>query len=220
MLYVRKGLFSSGNAASGDELTREFYRAADSISSIDHMMIKDASVDRNNFVSPSVSTRAPSSTHRVTYTPGGGAAGVLNQASAVTGANPLADFADVGNATFLDVTDGTAAENPLRLNIFLADVAKVLVCLSCQYVAGNAPQPNFITVDVQMLMDGEGGRLRSFSTENNGFYQPTSGLSLVDSFTLPPGDHVIRARARERSDPDGSNGVITAMTLSAVGFYR
>lgn len=232
MLYVRKGMFGTGlglgnrNVASAAELTKEFYRAADSISEIDHLMIGGGALDRDNFSHPAESSRAPSATHTIQYTSGGGVTGaVLQTTSAISAPSNLVEFGDVGNGIYTPVLDGTAApSSALELNIFLSDAATVLISATCQYSAGGTT--DHLMVEAKITVNGSGGRARCFSTEIGGLpITANAGLSLIDTWTLPGGNHVIGMQARQFVSPVPTAVAptlarITAATISAVGFYR
>ena len=224
MLYVRKGIFEEYGVASAEELNREFNRAADSVSKIDHMMIAEGSVGKTQFVKPYESTRAPSSTHEIVYAePAAGipATAVLCSASAV-GA-PLMDLADVGPNSFMNAVN-SATSQPIQVGIHLADIADVLISISCQYVQG-APNPaDYLIADLQSVVNGEGSHMRTFGNYTGFYVDHYIGLSLMNSIKLPAGDHIISARVRNRLEDSSGGpatpGTITAMSIFAAGFYR
>jgi hypothetical protein len=224
MLYVRKGLFEGGSVASADELNREFNRAADSISKIDHMMILEGTVGKLNFLKPYESTRAPSATHLVTYAepPATPASSVLYSASAV-GAPTLMDLNDAGINAWANAL--TAAGNPLEVNIRLADIADVLISISCQYFNDGSVlgPPVYLSVSLQSLVNGTGGVTRTFGNHVGPIIGKYIGLSLMNTVRLPAGDHTISARVRSRASEGVATedkGEVRAMSIFAAGLYR
>ena len=227
MLYVRKGLFGTGNIASAEEVNREFNRAADSMSEVDHMMVMDGAITHTNIAKPYESTRGISSTHSVTYaTPTSPFSASLNRVSAV-GLIPNApvDFSDAGSGAWINVSDG--AGETLALPVFLSDIAKVVVLATVQYLGGaGVTNPDTVDVSMNVMINGEPGLYCRYGADILGQYQLQTGLSVLDVFTLPAGSHSITARVRESVDATSkaaipsSSGSITAITIAAVGLYR
>lgn len=231
MLYVRKGMFSSPNVASAEELNREFNRAVDSLSRIDHMMISEQALDRDNFLKPYESTRSPSSTHNIGYAIGGGAPTQgLFQVSKVTAASNLVDFDEYGNRVMVDLRDGTVATASLsprlELSFYLADYAKVIIVGCCQYTSsyGGVTHPDFVDLRLQMVVNGTRGRLEQRGVEGDGHGRVQCGLSVLDSVVLPGGTHKIGLSVSEGLDSasvaGGLQGEITKATIAAIGLYR
>jgi len=230
MLYVKKGMFASPNVASAEELNREFNRAVDSVSRIDHMMIFPSSLSRDNFLKPYESTRAPSSTHNIAYAIGGGSAQTLFQVSKVTGAGNLVDFNEYGNRVLVDLRDGTlavASQSPrMELNFYLADYAKVIIVGCCQYTSSypGVTHPDFVDLRLQVVVNGTRGSIEQRAIEGDGYGKVQCGLSILDSVVLPGGTHRIGLAVSEGMDEasvtGGLQGEITKATISAIGLYR
>ena len=233
MLYVRKGLFSETNVASADALSSEFNRAVDSVSMIDHMMIVESALDRDNFCKPYESTRAPSSTHKVVYTVGGGVASSdLFRVSRDAGGQDLVRFSEGGSGAAMEVKDGSlfpSTAPALALDLYLADYAKVLVVANCQYegpLSPPAPDPQFADLEMRVVVNGSPGRRGYKGIEAGGFGRVMCALSILDSFELPGGNHRITLSVSERLDDasktasPSSEGIITKATIGAVGLYR
>jgi len=226
MLYVKKGMFASPNVASAEELNREFNRAVDSVSRIDHMMISEQALDRDNFLKPYESTRSPSSTHNIAYAIGGGSAQTLFQVSNVSGANNLVDFDDYGERVMVDVRDGSASNDRMELSFYLADYAKVIIVGCCQYTSSypGVTHPDFVDLRLQVVVNGTRGSIEQRAIEGDGYGKVQCGLSILDSVVLPGGTHKIGLSVSEGLDEasvtGGLQGEITKATISAIGLYR
>lgn len=185
MKYVPRYLPSDGYTADVEALLQELHRAEAVVHGLDHENFGAVDVDR--IVDPATSTRAPTLTHR--------SGSILSMAQ--TAGHALS--VPVDEQRWYGAEDGAGDLLSIELTL---DVTTV-VFMACS-TSWSIPVPTVhACLDLRLLCNGTPGGAIGTDTTPIHAGAAKGHTSVLDYWTLPPGDYVFTAQYKERRTGTG-----------------